>query len=99
MRGVGKSHRRRRRRRPCLLNKVTRGSGAASGDTKAHRRAIKHPSPRQLGRTGHERAGEGAIKLRNNCLLSFCCYLIFSRIGQRGPIETSSSDTSDPGPK
>lgn len=94
---VVKSHRRRRRRRPCLLNKVTRGSGAASGDTKAHRRVIKRPSPRQLSRTGH--AGEAAIKLRNNCLLSFCCYLIFSRIGQRRPIETSSSDTSDPDPK
>lgn len=33
------------RRRPCLLNKVTRGSGAASARyTKAQRRAIKRPS-------------------------------------------------------
>jgi hypothetical protein len=96
------SHHRRRRRRPCLLNKVTRGSGAASGDTKAHRLSNKTPfASSSSAWTGRARAGEGvgAIKLRNNCLLSFCCYLIFSRIGQRGPIETSSSDTSDPGPK
>ena len=99
VRSVMKSHH-CRRRRPCLLNKITRGSpGAASGDTKAHRQVIKRPSPRQFSRTGHARTGERTIKLRNNCLLLFCCYLIFSWIGQRGPIETSSSNTSDPGPK